>query len=325
MTGPDATFAEWLGRSDVPADERPALLSYIEGFNTADANRIGILGLGAQQTAEDSTEGDRAWHIQGGYAQITEYLAGKTRDLGGKILLKHTVVELTWAPEQVEVITSDGKTLRAPRCIVSLPLGVLQRVNREGSLRMQPEPAALAHARRLDMGQVARFTMIFRTAWWRATPIALARETLANMSFLFTPEAVPGVWWTPLPEDGPAMLTGWVGGPRSEALSGKSAEDLGDEACRTLALVFGLSAKALRDQLLATYTHDWRADPLSLGAYSYVPAGALDAPRAMTEPEAGTLFFAGEHTDVTGHWGTVHAALRSGLRAAAQILGDATG
>ena len=34
-----------------------------------------------------------------------------------------------------------------------------------------------------------------------------------------------------------------------------------------------------------------------------------------------TLFFAGEHTDITGHWGTVHAAMRSGLRAAAQILG----
>ena len=40
---------------------------------------------------------------------------------------------------------------------------------------------------------------------------------------------------------------------------------------------------------------------------------------AMTEPEFGTLFFAGEHTDITGHWGTVHAAIRSGLRVAEQI------
>ena len=32
--------------------------------------------------------------------------------------------------------------------------------------------------------------------------------------------------------------------------------------------------------------------------------------------------FAGEHTDTTGHWGTVHAALRSGLRAAQQVLGE---
>jgi monoamine oxidase len=40
----------------------------------------------------------------------------------------------------------------------------------------------------------------------------------------------------------------------------------------------------------------------------------------MSEPVADTLYFAGEHTDTTGHWGTVHAALRSGLRAAQQIL-----
>ena len=33
------------------------------------------------------------------------------------------------------------------------------------------------------------------------------------------------------------------------------------------------------------------------------------------------LFFAGEHTDTTGNWGTVHGAMESGLRAADQILG----
>jgi monoamine oxidase len=49
--------------------------------------------------------------------------------------------------------------------------------------------------------------------------------------------------------------------------------------------------------------------------------GGLDAPRQMTEPVEETLYFAGEHTDTTGHWGTVHAALRSGLRAAEQVLG----
>ena len=41
----------------------------------------------------------------------------------------------------------------------------------------------------------------------------------------------------------------------------------------------------------------------------------------MTLPAADTLYFAGEHTDTTGHWGTVHGALRSGLRAARQLLG----
>jgi monoamine oxidase len=94
---------------------------------------------------------------------------------------------------------------------------------------------------------------------------------------------------------------------------------LGRAACGELAAVFVLPEQTLRDALVATHWHDWSRDPFSRGAYSYVPAGALDAPTAMTRPAAGTLFFAGEHTDITGHWGTVHAALRSGLRAATQI------
>jgi len=47
---------------------------------------------------------------------------------------------------------------------------------------------------------------------------------------------------------------------------------------------------------------------------------AVDASSAMTQPEADTFFFAGEHTDITGNWGTVHAAIRSGFRVATQIL-----
>jgi monoamine oxidase len=40
----------------------------------------------------------------------------------------------------------------------------------------------------------------------------------------------------------------------------------------------------------------------------------------MATPVQQTLYFAGEHTDTTGHWGTVHAAMRSGIRAARQVL-----
>jgi monoamine oxidase len=75
----------------------------------------------------------------------------------------------------------------------------------------------------------------------------------------------------------------------------------------------------LQKQLLSWHTHDWQADPYAMGAYSYAPAGALDASALMSEPVQDTLYFAGEHTDVSGHWGTVHAALRSGLRAAEQL------
>ena len=43
----------------------------------------------------------------------------------------------------------------------------------------------------------------------------------------------------------------------------------------------------------------------------------------MSRPVEHTLFFAGEHTDTTGYWGTVHGAMRSGLPAARQVLAAA--
>jgi len=51
-----------------------------------------------------------------------------------------------------------------------------------------------------------------------------------------------------------------------------------------------------------------------------VTVGASDGPRAFAEPVRGTLFFAGEATDATGHSATVHGAIASGRRAAGEVL-----
>ena len=320
----DVAFWDWLKASDVPDSERKGLLGYVEGFNAADARRISVTSLGVQQKAEDETEGDRSWHVLGGYAQLTDYLAKRVAELGGEIRLGCEVLGVRWSEDEVCVETSLGD-VSAPRCIVALPLGVLQGVNRQNGMWMEPEPLAIAQAQRLAMGDAERFTMIFRERWWTSAPV-LTVKTLEEMSFLFTSQRIPPVWWTGHPEaEALPTLTGWVGGPKAKTYRGKSAEELGDAACVVLAEVFEMDANTIRDALVATYRHDWAADAYSRGAYSYVPVGAIDASAAMTEPEADVIFFAGEHTDVTGHWGTVHAALRSGLRAAAQIFGSGEG
>lgn len=171
----------------------------------------------------------------------------------------------------------------------------------------------------MAMGQVVRFTLVFRSRWWEraAQPDASA---LRSLSFVLTRQRQPPVWWTRHPEQETyPTLVGWSGGPRSEPLRGKSAQQLGETACDELAQVFGLPREVVQAELLGTYTYDWSEDRFARGSYSYVRTGATDASLAMTVPEADTLFFAGEHTDTTGHWGTVHAALRSGLRAAEQV------
>jgi monoamine oxidase len=323
FAGADVPFAEWLATSDVPEEERAALTGYVEGFNAADAARIGVRGLGAQQRAEDSVEGDRSWVVAGGYQQLAEWLAARVRSLGVELRLGCAVTGVRWSEGMVALETAGG-LLQARRCVVTVPLGVLQQVNRPGGIRMEPEPAAIAQARRMAMGHAARFTMVFRERWWAraGSRTAVSHKARAGMGFLFTPQRMPPVWWAS-EEAMPGLptLTGWGGGPRATALEGKSAEELGESACGVLAEAFGVDLAVVRAALVTTVAKDWSADGDALGAYSYVPAGALDAPAAMAQAEAGTLVFAGEHTDVTAHWGTVHAAIRSGLRAAGQLLG----
>ncbi len=298
---------------------RPTLTAYVEGFNAADAQRISVRSLGVQQKAEDATEADRSWHLPSGYAQLPDHLATRVKELRGEIRLDCEALAIHWSPGNVLVKTTRGD-LTAPRCIVTLPLGVLHKVNQPGGMQITPEPAAIAHARRLAMGHAARFTMIFRNPWWQ-TSQRLDQKALRAMSFLFTTNRTPPVWWTSNPDPNTLpTLTGWVGGPRAAALQGKASGELASAACTALANIFAVDEHLVRSALLATYTHDWAADPFAQGAYSYVPVGAIDASSAMTLPEADTLYFAGEHTDVTGNWGTVHAAIRSGLRAAAQVL-----
>ena len=116
-------------------------------------------------------------------------------------------------------------------------------------------------------------------------------------------------------------MTAWTGGPHAAAFLSLDEHAIAHLACAELARIFGLEREAVLSELKSHHTHDWTRDPLFSGAYSWVPVGAVDASAKMSEPVSGTLYFAGEHTDVTGHWGTVHGALRSGLRAARQVLG----
>ena len=312
--GPDCSFADYLDRSGLPPEVRYPLIGYVEGFNAADHREISAASLGVQQAAEDATDGDLVFHVRGGYDQLPQYLAGRIGELRGEIRLNEAVREVRWRAGSVEVRT-DGGTFGARQAIVTLPLAVLQR----GAVAFTPEVGQISDAaRQMRMGQVCRFTLVFRECFWQGLE---PQPAMRDLSFLFTFSEMPPVWWTARPEES-CTLTGWAGGPRCEGLLALTAAELGQMACGTLAKTFGLPAADVKQQLVACHTHNWRDDPYALGAYSYVAAGGLGAPAAMAEPVEGTLFFAGEHTDTTGHWGTVHAAMRSGLRAAGQILGE---
>jgi monoamine oxidase len=209
---------------------------------------------------------------------------------------------ITWRPGRVDV-TAGARVFEAAAAVITLPLGVLQA----RSVRFSPEPAeALQAADRLAMGVAARVVYEFG---------GHLPDGLADVSFVFAPDRTPPTWWTTHPRPN-ATLTGWVAGRRAGNLDLSTLPETG---LATLSAIFGDPGANVR-----SHQHDWKVDPYSLGSYTYVPRGAILASNEMAVPVASTLYFAGEHTDITGHWGTVHGALRSGYRSANQLLATPT-
>jgi monoamine oxidase len=119
------------------------------------------------------------------------------------------------------------------------------------------------------------------------------------------------------------ILTGWAPFRSAEKLSAQSQSFVIEHSLQTLSGLMRIDRRELESLLEAAYFHDWQSDPFSLGAYSYGKVGAGTALEALGMPMDDTVFFAGEATDTSGHNGTVHGAIASGRRAAAEILRSA--
>jgi monoamine oxidase len=301
----DMSFADFLARRQPGAETAERARSFVEGFNAADARRIGIASLARQQQAEEEIEGDQSSRPSGGYDSLTRHLAQRAEEAGVRILLRSPVTSLDWRAGGVTAQTSSSEqtSFSAAKAIITLPLGVLKA----RSVAFHPQPSrTLRAADRMDPGSVRRLVLVFRTPFWKA-----------NMRFLFAPEMTPATFWAQPPGNSP-ILVAWAGGPKADAVT--SPEHFRIQALRSLERIFSLAPQSLDAELRNWHMHNWQRDPWTLGAYSYAPVGALDCSAMMAEPIDNTLFFAGEHTDITGHWGTVHGALRSGIRAARQAL-----
>jgi len=144
-------------------------------------------------------------------------------------------------------------------------------------------------------------------------------DELRDAGFLHDPGAAFPTWWTALPLR-LSVLTGWSGGPKADALSGRGEAAILARAIESLAQIFGLRRSAISKLLIHVHMHDWPADPLARGAYSYEMVGSAGARSQLAKPVEGTLFFAGEATDTSGQASTVAGALASGQRAAREAV-----
>jgi monoamine oxidase len=303
---------EACGGGEDRAQVRDHLRRYVEGFHAADPHLLSMRWLAEVERSEPAGASDL--RVVGGVGMAVEVLRRSLEDRCD-LRLGTLAKSITWRPGAVEVATAAGAGLRASAAVVTVPLPLLDPPrDQPGALRFAPRlDDKLAAARFLHMGPVTKVILAFRRPFWREI------AELEDAQFIHAYGQPLPTWWMPTDPAVP-RLTGWAGGARAAALAGKSREEMKGAAVRSLASALGVAPGEVIGQLEAWLFHDWNADPLTHGAYTYVGVGGAEAHRRLAAPAASTLFFAGEATCGGGHNATMEGALQSGRRAAAELL-----
>ena len=325
-------FLNALPNGDETQRAKAMVSRYVEGFHAADVARIGIRGLIAANDAAEAIDGDTAFRFERGYDSLLQALRGEAESYGAIFHLNTVIEEICWGARTVTVAGKPaGGNESAARIdypadaiVITLPLSILQKDPAGGGIRFVPGlPVAKQVAiQRLVMGNVLKINLIFRERFWEEAKMwdeRGERVSFHDAGFFHCPDAPLPTWWTQLPLRAP-LLVGWAGGPRADRLRSADGDlQLIDQAIVSLAQIFNISADEISDQLVESHFHDWADDPFTRGAYTYLPVNGLEAQQTLSQPVDEKLFFAGEATAV-GDIGTVHGAIQTGQRAAAEIL-----
>lgn len=280
--------------------ERALALGFIRGFEAADPCLISEKSLAQQGNPVEGTA--QSARVVNGYAALIDYMYAELVDV---VRFSSLVQRIVWEDGRVRVFTKDGAKHEARAAIITVPLPHLQ----DESIAIEPEvPNIRKAARLLVMGNVARVVVVVKERFWE--------DKAGDLSFVHTPDRPFNAWWTMNPIEAP-MIVGWSGGPPSVDIM--QGGDIEGSALREMARAFGMRRARAEDLVVSIHAYDWTNDRHSRGAYSYVGVGGVDAPKQLSRPVRGTLFFAGEATDTTSS-GTVEGALASGTRAARQVV-----
>jgi monoamine oxidase len=308
----DLPLAEFLRRhvgGPEHAKLRDAIHRMVEGYDAADPERISTFAIRDEWMGGDHATGGR---VDGGYGRLIDFLVGRCRDLGVVIRTAAVVTAIADIDGGVEVRCADDDVHTGDAAILTVPIPLLRTI--AVPVAMQP---IVDDTARKGFGNVIKVLLRFERRWWADDP------RLHDMTFLLSDEADAAfrVWWTQFPNESP-VLTGWLGGPKTQALADCDEDQLVAAALASLAAIFRRPAADLKQQLVSARAFDWSKHPFAQGAYSYAVPEPDDAETAAVG-KRGPVFLAGEALYRGRDMGTVEAALASGLQAATSILTSA--
>jgi len=239
--------------------------------------------------------------IPGGYSQLSDYLSD-----GLDIRLNTVVTAVTYNDQGVTIATSSGE-FRSDRAVITVPIGVL----RSGDIQFSPAlpQSKLDAINLIGSGTINKTWMIFPSTFWDTDSLMFG--------YISDPKGHFSEWYSFDDLETFSVLLAFNGGSEAIEMEAMTDEEITAEAMTVLRTMFGPGIPEPFDVIQTR----WNSDPYAKGAYGYLQAGAVsDRDRAnLAENVMERLFFAGEATSAT-HYATTEGAIRSGKRAATDVL-----
>ena len=290
---PGRSVAEVLTELPLDPGARQAIAARLQVSTAQPAEQLSAAVLDHAGSSFSTRESLR---VAGGNQQVALGLAER---LGGAVRLGAPVQAVTWSERGGVRVTAAGAEVDAQACVVAVPASVIGRVRFD-----PPLPAWKAEAlERVVYGHAAKLFV----------PLRRLPEPSAVLS-------VPDHYWTWTARgaDGAVQPVVSAFAGSAPALAALEVAD-GPATWRRRLAALRPDLDLDEDTVLST----WDDDPWVQAAYSTrTPAFRPGDPDLLARP-VGPLHFAGEHT--AGPWsGLMEGALRSGHRAAAELLGHAS-
>ena len=308
-------------------EARRMVIGFVEGFNASDATRVSVRSLVEQAEATEAEGGDALHRVRDGYDRLLQHLAAPIARVPGALRLATVVTGVRWGgPRGVEIVgarragrhaVARAGARRADHAAARRAAGAPRaRRARSGSCPRCPREAARDRAagdgQRHQGGAAA-------AAAGRRRRAGGARAATCRSYTWATRPCRPGGCRGRFPR---RCWSAGSPGRRADRFAARYRDP--DARLRA-----ALRRPGARDRARARRRHRGRRGrarvrlgrrPVGARRLQLDPGRRLDAPAALAAPVGGRLFFAGEATDTVGDPGTVHGAMTTGTRAAAQIV-----
>ncbi|MFK0190941.1 flavin monoamine oxidase family protein [Kitasatospora sp. NPDC090308] len=301
------TAADWADRQLAHPDARLFFPLFLGEMMAADPAKVSVLHMafylrsgGGLRYLNAFAGGAQQDRVAGGAHRLCERLVRRLLDAGGVLRTAEPVLAVEQSDAEVTVRTPDG-SYRAEAAVVAVPPLLAD------AIEYRPGLPVRRAASRTGRGCAVKLHLVFPEPVWRAHGLSGWSVNAAG-PLLSTVDDTP-------PEGSPGVLTGFVTGAEAHRYAALPPAEQ-----RASALDHARRLFPMLPEPVGFHLTDWVNEPWSRGCYAalFGPGDWSALGPTLTAPH-GRVRFAGTETS-TEFFGLLEGAIRSGRRAAAELL-----